>query len=202
MAWSRRRLVRLAGAVAIAADLHGFAAAAQASPNRSGNQAAVRGDDGRARALIEWAARRSPTVAALLADMDGTDVVVVVQVTFLAADCAGDLRIGPAPQGWRYLFVRVDQTRSPVEQAEILGHELQHAREVTEAPEVHDEAGLMALMARIGWRTGRGTFETDSARLVGMQVRRELLGGEKLPPAREDTTDSSGTPWETPVGPD
>jgi len=101
-------------------------------------------------------------------------VIVMVQVTLMPTFVGGDMRMLSATPSWRYLVVRVDASRSPEDQMEFLGHELQHAREVAGATDVRDEAGLARLMARIGRQTGRGTFETDAAVQVSRQVRREL----------------------------
>jgi len=134
----------------------------------------VRGTDPRAQALVARAEKASPTVAALLAALEPTDVVVMVQVAFVPNELGGDMRLLTAAAGSRYLAVRVAATRSPAEQIEFLGHELRHAQEVAGAADVRDEAGLARLMARIGRATGRGTFETDAAVQVSRQIRREL----------------------------
>ncbi len=137
---------------------------------------AVRGSDPRSRAIIMDAATRSPTIAVLIKSLDQTDVVVLVQVTLMPVARGGDTRWLVAAGGCRYLVVRVDASRSPAEQMEWLGHELQHANEVAAASDVHDEAGLVRLMARIGRTAGDGRFETDAAVLAGRLVRAEVGG--------------------------
>jgi hypothetical protein len=144
-----------------------------------GGRRSVRGVDGRTQEMLHRAVEVSPTIARLVATLDQSDVVVMVQLTWMPSSAGGDTRLITATAGWRYLIVRVDLTRSPDEQVEWLGHELQHANEVATATDVRDEVGLAALMARIGRRTGRGTFETDDAVRVGRLVRAEVAGRKR-----------------------
>jgi len=143
-------------------------------PTANAADGSVRGTDARAQALVRKAENRSPMIAALIMSLNATDVVVMVQVTLMPARLGGDMRWLVATGRYRYLVVRVHASRSPEEQMELLGHELQHANEVAAAKEVRDEATLAALMARIGRRTGEGTFDTDAAVRVGRQVRAEI----------------------------
>ncbi len=145
-----------------------------APPAASGADGAVRGADPRAQAVISKAEKRSPMIAALIMALKPTDVVVMVQVALMPVRLGGDMRWLVATGGCRYLVVRVDASRSPEEQMEFLGHELQHANEVAAANEVRDEATLAALMTRIGRKVGDGTFETDAAVRVGRLVRAEV----------------------------
>jgi hypothetical protein len=63
-------------------------------------------------------------------------------------------------------------------QISVMAHELQHALEVAEAPEVTDAASLVDLFRRIGYvkaESGRGiAYETKAARGVGDRVAEEL----------------------------
>jgi hypothetical protein len=84
-----------------------------------------------------------------------------------------------------YRFVRVVLNAArPVDQILMaLGHELQHAIEVMEAPEVVDEPSLLALYQRIGTETrvsGRQGWETEAAFQAGLDVRRELVASVTL----------------------
>ena len=78
----------------------------------------------------------------------------------------------------RYLLVRIDPWRvSMRERIALLGHELQHALEVTASPEVRDSGGLETLYRRIGWEWMRGQFETRAAQVMGNRVRAQLAAG-------------------------
>jgi hypothetical protein len=140
----------------------------------SGSECGVRGVDPRAQAVIGRAELSSSTIAALTAALKSTDVVALVQIALMPVPLGGDMRWLVAAGGCRYLIVRVEARRSPAEQMELLGHELQHAKEVAATKEVRDEATLAALMTRIGRKTGEGTFETDAAMRVGRLVRAEV----------------------------
>ncbi len=129
--------------------------------------------------LLATAAERSSTVAALLNEIELTDVVVYV------ADSMPGVESGPASKlvflatagTSRCLLVRVDHWRlSPLERIAQLGHELQHALEVAAAPEVKNAEGLAQLYGRIGWKGQGNRFESEAARTVGYRVRREVAG--------------------------
>jgi len=124
--------------------------------------------------LLRTAVASSPTVAALMGSLEGTDVIVSVQVTLRRFGFAGDLRILTAAGGRRYLMIRVSAEQSPSDQAAYLGHELQHANEIAQAHDVQDDSGLARLMSRIGRKGFRGAFETDAAQRVTRQVQKEV----------------------------
>lgn len=150
------------------------ASRAFAATSADGAEGRVQPSDSRAAALVRTAAALSPTVATLLGNVRQQDVIVFVQVAFVPNGVAGDLRFVSVAAGHRILMIRVSPWQSPEEQAAILGHELQHAREVADAPDVTDVAGHARLLVRIGRSTGHGTFETDAAVRVARQVRREV----------------------------
>ena len=64
----------------------------------------------------------------------------------------------------------------------LLAHELQHAVEIADAPEVVDEASLKELYRRLGADSGPGAFngsvwfETQGAIDTGRRVYSELVG--------------------------
>ncbi len=173
MAGTRRRVPW--AACAVAALVGGSAWADTAFADAAAQAARVRGADAASQTVIDRARSRSPTVAACLLELDSSDVVVIVTVTFMPGSRGGHLQMLASTPGGRYLVVRLDVTRSPEEQIELLGHELQHAKEVAKASDVKDQAGLVKLMARIGRRTWSGTYETDEAVRIGRVVRQEVL---------------------------
>jgi hypothetical protein len=147
---------------------------AQAAPTGPGSN--VRGLDPGARELIQKASEVSPTVATLIAALDRTDVLVLVQATFRPRGYAAVTRLVASPTGCRIVLVTIDMKEFPLDQIVWLGHELQHAREIADDGEVRDEAALRRLMQRIGWRRGAESseYETDAAVTVGRQVQREV----------------------------
>jgi hypothetical protein len=131
-------------------------------------------DGPRSLELLRAAVAASPTVAALVEALAPTNVIVVLEVTREGFGAAGDLRIQAVAGSARYLRIRVSGALEPWDQIAILGHELQHANEVAQAPDVRDPAGLARLMRRIGRETLRGAFDTNAAAKTTAQVRREV----------------------------
>ena len=141
----------------------------------------VRGTTSLARRVISWGLRDSPTIVALVKELDTSDVTVYVEVVPLQSGTArtallgaGSTALSPVAQQ-RYLLVSVHNGHPPDQLIELLGHELQHAVEISRAPGVRDPQGLAALYRRIGLqRQPSRTFETRLAQSVGERVRREL----------------------------
>jgi hypothetical protein len=85
--------------------------------------------------------------------------------------------------GVRYLRITFDPHRRQLSDAEefaVIGHELQHALEIAEAPEVRTSDHVIRLFRRIGFspRCPRGLsdcYETQAARLIGDRIRDELM---------------------------
>lgn len=138
----------------------------------------VRGIGTKAVALLEEGARRSYTFAHLLDTVERSDVIVYVEVpSDLPLSLDGCLTLIGSPHGRRFLRIQIAPAGTDVDMIAILGHELQHATEVAEAPEVRDEQALAALYRRIGQTAGDRThFDTIAAREVGRIIRGELAG--------------------------
>lgn len=130
-----------------------------------------------AASVLKDAVERSPVVNRLLRELSRSDIVVYVTnlrpgdrvgpksyMTFLARDATH-----------RYLLVRIDHWSIPhTERVALLGHELQHAVEVAEAPEVRDAETMARLFRRIGSEAALNTFETRTAREIARLIRVEL----------------------------
>jgi hypothetical protein len=130
-------------------------------------------------ALLAEAAQRSSVIRTLLDDLERTDVVVYLSDSMYGSE--GEprayLTFVTAAAGIRYLLVRIDPGRSlPCERIVWLGHELQHALEIAEAPEVRDADGVRQLYTRIGWEDREGQFETRHARATSDRIRNEMGG--------------------------
>ena len=63
--------------------------------------------------------------------------------------------------------------RSPNELTALLAHELQHALEVADAPEIRDLSSFQNAFAKHGWKAADG-FETAQAREITKRVAAEL----------------------------
>lgn len=168
-----RRWSAAAGVVLFIATA-GLPAVLEAAPPWSPNSH-VRPMDAAARRLLEAAVAGSPTVARLVAHLENSDLIVMTAVTMVPGGIAGDLRFLDATATVRILQIRVDNRQAPLEQMAWLAHELQHAVEAAEAPEVRSAAALAALMKRIGHARARGTlFDTAAAVECGRQAGQEL----------------------------
>ncbi len=136
----------------------------------------VRALDKFAQQSIEAATTRSPTVRRMIEQLAATDVVVFVQTSWDRDQSSGaHLSFLSEAGGFRYLTVRLLILSSPDRRVEWLGHELQHALEVSQAPWVRGQTDMSTYFQQIGWRSAFGErYETGAAKEVAIQVRKEL----------------------------
>ena len=137
----------------------------------------VRAPDPKVQHLLARGMARSPTFVALMRALDQTDVIVYVEVTSrLPMNVAGRLLFATTgSSGHRYLRIQIGREGSTNAQVAAIAHELQHAVEVAQAPDVRGEAGLERLYARIGTRGAlAGSYDTQAAQLTGRRVLFEI----------------------------
>ena len=121
---------------------------------------------------------RSPTFARLLARLNRSDVVVYAEsVRDLPSMLAARMLFLRGQGRFRYVRVQVRVDATANERIALLAHELRHALEVADSPDVQDEETLVTMYERIGGplRTAHH-YDTVAARETGRQVRRELVG--------------------------
>jgi len=133
-------------------------------------------------ALVKKGYERSPTFQGLVDTLQRTNVVVVVQPGMCAGgrirSCVVSVN---GSERDRHIRIKVDPAHT-IESGLIaaLAHELQHAVEVAEQPDIVDREGVMKLYRRIGMgRCGQGLSdecETSRALLAERAVLSELLG--------------------------
>jgi len=137
---------------------------------------AVRPLNSAAALLLAEARRRSPTVARLLAALDASDLVVLLDLRLMPRCQTGRLRF--AGSGGTRRFVKVDVSAAVRWDQAVgwLAHELQHAVEVASAPGVRDDGSLEGLYRRIGnpQLATASTFETEEAIRVRARVLAEI----------------------------
>ena len=119
----------------------------------------VRATDPGLTQLIATAAARSSTLAALLARLDDSDVIVYVGHAVLDSRLRARLRFAGTSGGWRYLRVEIDCRQNLSEQVAFLGHELQHAAEIAGATATVDNGALQRLYREIGFALDRVQWE-------------------------------------------
>jgi hypothetical protein len=128
-----------------------------------------------AQQVVASAVEQSPTVAHLIGQLDQSDVFVYVSVLPIDIPTAKTVLLA-SPGQFRYLHIYINSAQTPKQRVILLGHELQHALEIADAPEVRDGQTMAALFRRIGWSAGApDKFETHLAQAVGARVRRDLL---------------------------
>jgi hypothetical protein len=128
--------------------------------------------------VIIDAARRSPTVARLLEQIERTNVVVYITArTGLAA--RGVLNFMGHGEPTTYVRVGIDLRQTERDRTATLAHELTHALEIAESDSpIESEADLFALYRRIGIAGDRrGQVESERCRAIEAQVRREAALG-------------------------
>jgi hypothetical protein len=137
----------------------------------------VRTLDGRVQRLLATGVKRSPTFAALMASLNTSDVIVYIEpMQTLPNTLAGRLLLMPLNSQQRYLRVQVALAMNPDEMISIIAHELRHAIEIADAPDVRNETGLVKLYERIGRKSGLPhCYETQAAQDAARHVRRELV---------------------------
>jgi len=146
----------------------------------------VRTTDRRLVAAVDRGLRDSPTFRALVNRINASDVVVYVNAdweTMLPPGLDGRLTFLSATGGFRYVVVRVNTKLSTPRLVSLLGHELQHAREIADSDAIVDSISLAREYGvRLGYRNRNTTreyqtFDSEAAIRTGEQVLRELLTG-------------------------
>ena len=135
---------------------------------------ALRPESAAVRALMTRGIDRSSTFRDLTSRLSGADVVIYVRFSRCPGDVPGCLLWASAAPGLRRVLIKLDPFgRSPNELTALLAHELQHALEVADAPEVRDLASFQKVFAGLGWKGAQG-FETAEAGDITKRVAAEL----------------------------
>ncbi len=136
--------------------------------------------------LLRDGVRTSDTFRRLVDRLNRSDVVVYLDCGGGTAASDGRLTFISAVGGYRYVHVRVARLPSADVQIALIGHELQHAVEIADAPDVIDSLSLAREYQRIGFLSPRVTpgvsFDSDAAVTAGNRVLRELSGKEARQP--------------------
>lgn len=140
------------------------------------SHARVRAMDKRVETLLATGMDRSPTFRQLVRRIEGSDVIVYIEARH-------DLRIGGASMRFlaksasdRFVRIQLNAGHNNPTLVAILGHELQHAVEVAEHPDVESAEDLRSFYRQSGVRTGPDSFDSEAARHAGYVVRDEIAG--------------------------
>jgi hypothetical protein len=125
--------------------------------------------------LLAEGMARSATFRRLANRLERSDVIVYIDVRpDMPAQLGGSLRFIVRSATDRFLRIQVNRAFDRATQVAMLGHELQHAVEVADAPDVSSAGDLRALYHRVGVRTGPDTYDSVAAQQAGYVVRGEL----------------------------
>ena len=150
------------------------AAAFAADPDwHAATAAHVRPLNAAAAAVLADASPRSATIRRLMAQLDASDLIAYVQVTPFFNSATSDTRFLSAAGGRRYVVITINTLNAASLRAAWLAHELQHALEVANAPEVVSTATLEALYRRIGRPVSDTGWETEEAISTGHEAEAE-----------------------------
>jgi hypothetical protein len=155
-----------------------FATSTQDSSDRH-----VRATEPRILVLIDAGVSRSATFGRLVATLNDSDVIVYIEPKLKRQALGGYLAHNIVAQGeYRYLHIAVEISGSQRRLVSLLAHELQHAVEVAQTPDVRDAASLERMFSRLAIKFGCGgttCYETQAAKDVEDIVSREWKGAKR-----------------------
>jgi hypothetical protein len=142
----------------------------------------VRASDNELVALLSDGVKKSATLRALTERLSKSDVIVYVRPDVLSRNAnQGHLSFLSSSGGYRYVVVHLPVGQSKQQQIAMLGHELQHAVVIADAPSVTDSDTLRKEFERIGKVTmaanGRDfSFDSQAAGDARQRILREMSG--------------------------
>jgi len=149
----------------------------------------VRASDDDLVSLLAEGVKKSPTLRSLVDRLAKSDVIVYVRMDVISkGNGTGRLTFLSSNAGYRYLVVHVPSGQSRQKQIAALGHEMQHAVVIADAPSVTDPDSLRREFERIGSVSkspnGRDlSFDSPSAVDTRNRIQRELAadaGAQKV----------------------
>jgi len=133
----------------------------------------VRTTDPRVQSWLDLGAAESPTFRDLLARLGESDLIVHVQVVD-HLKVAGQTYFVAAAGGVRYVRIELMAMRDPREIVALIGHELQHAVEIADAPRVRDRQSLAQFYRMMSVNPASDVYDSADARVIEDRVRREM----------------------------
>jgi hypothetical protein len=125
--------------------------------------------------LLALGLKKSPTFRQLVNRLEQSDVIVYIDVRpDMPGHLGGALRFLAKSARARFLRVNLNRVYPVTTLVALLGHELQHAVEVADAPDVMSAEDLRVLYRRVGVCTGPDSYDSLAARRTGIRVLEEL----------------------------
>jgi hypothetical protein len=169
------RLLRLLATLVVAATIGGSARVAADSANDVSRH--VRTTDRRLARLVHQGRRESARFRTLLARLVRSDVIVYLQCQGYE-NTGGRLTFVGAGGDHRYVLVRLGRQMNEHQQIALIAHELQHAVEIADTPDIVDARSLAYQYRRFGHvsqvTVASTDYDTVAAIETGYQVLREL----------------------------
>jgi hypothetical protein len=137
----------------------------------------VRPTGPQAKALLREGRQLSETYAALVDALEQSDLIVYVHAG--GAPGTSHLRFACATPRARLIRITLNGIDAEAIRISALAHELRHAVEVADAPEVRDDETLRAFYERRGQKMSSGQFCTREAQAAGAAVLNELCSAER-----------------------
>jgi len=133
----------------------------------------------------------SPTFRSLVERIERSDVIVYVELVHRKPGAPdGATRLVNASRYFRFLYVSINCELDSWAIVAMLGHELQHAVEIAERPEIRDAGSLARYYRDEGIATARdGCVCSEAARDAARRVRGELASAAS---SREGTVRLEG----------
>ena len=151
----------------------------------------IRSLDAKLRDVLQDTREQSPTFRALVDALQQSDLIVYVVKAPTPRGSDGTVRFSTTAAGQRYVRVSIRPMQTARSIAAMLAHELQHVREVADAPSVQDARGMSELFARIGVAEGWDSYETNAARDMAEQVLKEIDDYARTATGTPASSDSS-----------
>ena len=151
--------------------------AAPAFANEGGSQHIHHSDSNMA-TLMDRGIAGSETFRSLVAQLDAAPIQVLTKCDLSLPDSvSGRLNLVTSVQGVRYVQLAIRCTLS-TRSVSFLAHELQHALEIANNPEIDDADSMESYYAEVGFPTylvgSHRSFETDAAIMIQRRVYEEL----------------------------
>jgi hypothetical protein len=164
-------------------------AAGQAAPSVTAPLAStvlnLRARDATAALFLRFGTDKSARFRDIVRTLEASNVIVYIEVRQTSEHpVGGGLTFIGESHGLRWVRATVDSGTSSyirtcqdiVRLTSILGHELQHALEASQAASMHDQAEFARYFRTIGVDEGPRVLDTVAARRAGAQVADELRG--------------------------
>lgn len=176
-------------AVALLACALAVAAGSESSPSVTPEAIGyrVRAIDARSQAWIRAGASGSATFRSLLARLSKGDLIVyVVTVDRISGGAAGQLFFVTATPRARYVRIEVAADRNLKDMVALVGHELQHAVEIADAPRVRSPQSMALLYLGMPENSFRSQYDSVAARVTESRIRNEFAGYRAGPPSNPE----------------